>query len=181
MDWSPNYCLNCDKQTAEPHYCSQACRLADLEKSAFSAPVTPSLDYSSSSPYSTLSFSATATNRSNIQIQLPPAFNFAAYRQGSSAATYSPPSSPRSSATSSQQNYSTAKYYTSSHSPALHRSASEYPPRQRSLNTSTSRSSLSSIASTSTSGLSDQALSELQKYSNSFDHMRDYKRRVTLG
>jgi hypothetical protein len=180
MDWSPNYCLNCDKQTAEPHYCSQACRLADLEKSAFSAPVTPSLDYSSASPYNTLSFSVQAANRSNVQFQLPPAFNFAAYRQGSSSTAYSPPASPRSSA-SAQQIQSAAKYYTTQQAPTLQRSQTEYPTRQRSLNTSTSRSSLSSINSTSTAGLSDQALSELQKYSNSFDHMRDYKRRVTLG
>lgn len=173
MSWSPNYCLNCDKQTVEPHYCSQICRLEDLEKSALS--ISNNTHHSSS--YTSSTFSTTVPARS---IQLPPAFNFAAYRQGNLSTSYSPPSSPRSSATA-QQLQSAARYYTTPSAPSIYRSVSEYPSRKRSLNTSTSRSSLSSMASTSTNGLSDEAISELQKYSNAFDHMRDYKRRVTLS
>jgi len=30
--WSPDYCLSCDRQTDGSCYCSQACRLADMEK-----------------------------------------------------------------------------------------------------------------------------------------------------
>jgi hypothetical protein len=53
----------------------------------------------------------------------------------------------------------------------------------RTLNASSSRSSLSSVSSaqSNNSGISDQALSQLQGYANSFDHVRDWKRRVTLG
>ncbi|KAF2673263.1 hypothetical protein BT63DRAFT_437011 [Microthyrium microscopicum] len=178
MEWSPNYCLNCDKQTPEPHYCSQACRLADLEKSAFSAPVSPGYGYSASSNSSTLSFSV---SKSSKQFHLPPAFNFAAYRHGSSSRIESPPLSPRAGATLHHHSHS-ATQHNSSHRPApLYRATTDYSQR-RSLNPSTSRSSLSSISSSSTSGgLSDHALSQLQNYSNSFDHSRDWKRRTTLG
>jgi len=180
MEWSPNYCLNCDKQTPERHYCSQACRLADLEKSAFSsAPVSPGYAYSSSSTASTLSFSV---SKSNKQFQLPPAFNFAAYRHGSSSRIESPPLSPRNGATLHHHSHS-ATQNNPSHRPApLYRATTDYNHVRRSLNPSTSRSSLSSISSTSTAGgLSDHALSQLQNYSNSFDHSRDWKRRITLG
>jgi len=42
MDCFPDFCLACDKQTMEGFYCSQACRLADLEKAGSSAPTSPS-------------------------------------------------------------------------------------------------------------------------------------------
>lgn len=42
MDCFLDFCLACDKQTMEGLYCSQACRLADLEKAGSSAPPSPS-------------------------------------------------------------------------------------------------------------------------------------------
>lgn len=42
MDCFLDFCLACDKQTLEGLYCSQACRLADLEKAGSSGPASPS-------------------------------------------------------------------------------------------------------------------------------------------
>ncbi|KAG9520141.1 hypothetical protein E4T50_07044 [Aureobasidium sp. EXF-12298] len=52
MDCFHDFCLACDKQTSEGLYCSQACRLADLEKagsSTPSSPFTPAMEPSSQS------------------------------------------------------------------------------------------------------------------------------------
>jgi len=40
MDCFQDFCLACDKQCTEGSYCSQACRLAELEK-ASNAPTSP--------------------------------------------------------------------------------------------------------------------------------------------
>lgn len=72
MDWSHDYCLSCDKQTPEGAYCSQACRLADLEKAGASEPPSP-LNYARST-------SAATWPSSPGGFYLPPAVNFAAYR-----------------------------------------------------------------------------------------------------
>jgi hypothetical protein len=190
MEWSHSFCLFCDKQTVDA-YCSQTCKLADLEK--FSAP--ESHEYSMDSSEHNLPYTTSKHNKSHTQLQLPPPFNFSAYRQHGSRQE-SPPVSPRGY-TQANQSHQYHQYHqthpshqsrhstntTATHAPNwLHRSQSDYArPQPRSLNTSTSRSSLSSITSTSTAqGLSDQAMTQLQNYSNSFDHVRDWKRRITV-
>lgn len=67
LTWSLHYCLACDKQTQDEAYCSQSCRLADLENSSdWSGPSSPinalSSDHSKSSAF-----------------YLTPAINFSAY------------------------------------------------------------------------------------------------------
>jgi len=186
MECFHNYCLFCDKQVSSSEtYCSQRCRLGDMEQSDYIHTV---------SGYSKPSYTKPTT-----QLQLQPAFNFAAYRHSGSRIE-SPPVSPRGFSQMQQpyqipqhqyQMQSTHQYRRSTNTAGttqqvphyLYRSNSDYPRTQQhpSLNTSTSRSSLSSISSTSTAqGLAaDQAMTQLQNYSNSFDHTRDWKRRTT--
>ena len=167
MEWYHDFCLFCDKQTAAGAYCSQACRLADLERSGYSEPSSP-LNYHSSHRSSWQpSFSVSSSITS--QFQLPPALDFSAYR---SAAVQS--SSSRSVHTHQ------ATLSTSSSSSSTMSTVRSVPPKR--LNSSSSRSSLSSMASGSTAqGLTDADYSQLRDYSNSFDQVRTWKRRATSG
>jgi len=188
-DWSHDYCLYCDKQTMGGLYCSQACRLADVED-AESLPTTPSLtsatsdatwDYTFSS-WSPDAHSYSLSKEQTTNFKLPPRFDFDKYREATSKSTIeSPPQSPRNASSTTSYSRVTEKKTRPAYS---HRATtSSYEARNRSLNTSSSRSSLSSVLSTGSThqGLSEQAISQLQNYSNSFDHSRDWKRRVTLG
>jgi hypothetical protein len=179
-EWFHDYCLYCDKQTLGGLYCSQACRLADLEKPE-STPASPSSTTRDSDSTWRLTSSsrevASFSTRNSTRFELPPSFNFEKYR--ASSRLESPPLSPRSAG--SQQSQPSQKV---THPTTTQTSTSSYSQsRNRSLNTSSSRSSLSSVTSagSSTQGLSEHAISQLQDYSNSFDHTRDWKRRVTLG
>ncbi|KAF2471634.1 uncharacterized protein BDR25DRAFT_21921 [Lindgomyces ingoldianus] len=168
MEWSHDFCLSCDRQIAEGAYCSQACRLADLEKAGTNEPTTPS------------NLSSSASSSSSSQgFYLPPAVNFSALKTPSTSRGFDMgPSSPH-------QYYSTAygSYFASTASqPAAATATSTATARQsqqRSLTPSSSRSSLASAASQSTSGISLQAASQLNGYVRSFDPVRDMKRRFT--
>lgn len=167
MHWSPDFCLACDRQSSSGAYCSQACRLADIEK-AGSEPVSPT----SSAPPASWASSGLGTGSG---FYLPPAVNFAAYKpssMGHSSTTF------RSPATSTAQPcyFSNPNPKSQSTSPS-----SLTSPSKRSLTPSSSRTSLSSIQTTSTQEgqLSDQARSELRGYASSFDQVRDWKRRMT--
>lgn len=129
-EWSLDFCLVCDRQTLGGAYCSQPCRLAELDRSspADSEPSSPTAwGYETSSA---------------AGLHLTPAFDFAAYK---SAAT----------------------------------------PYYRSLTPSSSETSLSSLQSSTSSSrsspVSDQARNELRDYASSFDHVRDWKRRLTTS
>ncbi|KAF2004859.1 hypothetical protein P154DRAFT_425792 [Amniculicola lignicola CBS 123094] len=157
MEWSHEFCLSCDRQIAEGGtYCSQTCRLADLEK----AGTTPS---------SNLSSSASSTSSSTNGFYLPPAVNFSALKTSSTSRGFDMgPSSPH--------------YYSTAHgayfAPTAHSTtATAQPTQQRSLTPSSSRSSLQSAASQSTSGISAQAANQLNSYVRSFDQVRDMRRR----
>jgi hypothetical protein len=178
-DWSHDYCLYCEKQTLGGLYCSQACRLADLE-SPQSAPVSPGYSFGDSdSLWGFASSTNTFSSRQSAHFQLPPPFDFEKYRASTTSSIESPPLSPRSPRLSSTKNHS-MKLTRSV--PSQRVSSTQPQTKTRSLNTSSSRSSLSSVTSSgSATGLSEQAISQLQNYSNSFDHTRDWKRRVTLG
>ncbi|KAI5204001.1 hypothetical protein E4T42_04576 [Aureobasidium subglaciale] len=86
MDCFLDFCLACDKQTSEGLYCSQACRLADLEKagsSTPSSPFSPTMESTSRSYFPT----------SSTGFQLPEAFSF----KPASMSTFVESSSPRRS------------------------------------------------------------------------------------
>lgn len=173
LDWSPDFCLSCDRQSVSGGaYCSQSCRLADLERasggsSAASSPQT-----------SPTSWTAPASQGNGFY--LPPPLNFPAMsgRQSSSAS-----SSPRGSISSSS---TPSAGYPSAQQPTRnpYTSASYSQNGQTStLYSSPSRTSLSSMQSTSQqdSGyLSDKARNELRDYASSFDLVRDWKRRMTV-
>ena len=168
LDWSPDYCLSCDRQSVNGGaYCSQSCRLADLERASGGSSTA-------SSPQASPTSWTTPTPQGN-GFYLPPALNFPAMsgRQVSSAS-----SSPRGSISSTlpstvyqstRSGYTSASYLQSGQTSILH--------------SSPSRTSLSSMQSTSQqdSGyLSDKARNELRDYASSFDLVRDWKRRMTV-
>ena len=159
-DWSLDYCLGCDSQTAGEAYCSQACRLADLETSSCAS--------EPASPTSTHGIAWPPASRSPVTTGffIPPAFDFSAYRSKSSSvsATTRPGS-------------------TGSFSTLASSAASQPTSSSRVLTPSSSRSSLASVHSLSTQGefISSQARSELRDYTNSFDQVRDRRRRMTTS
>ena len=154
LTWSLDYCLACDKQTQGGTYCSQTCRLADLE--------TSSRTWSGSTLPTTYTPSSENTTRGS-GFYLSPAIDFASYK------TSNTPFSPAASQPSSPLN-SYFQGYTSTQAGA-----------SKTLTPSSSHSSLSSTQSSSSaaSPLSDQARTELLGYTNSFDHVRNWKRRQT--
>jgi hypothetical protein len=163
MEWSPDFCLSCDRQISDGAYCSQACRLADLEKAG-------TAEQASTARLSSSASSSSSSTSSNAGFHLPPAVNFAAFKAPSTSRGFDlAPASP--------QYYTAANgsYYTS---PAANTVAVSSRPQQRNLSPSSSRSSLSSSsASQSASGISVQAANQLSGYVRSFDQVRDIRRR----
>lgn len=164
MDWSPDYCLSCDRQISQSGhgaYCSQSCRLADLERA--------SCNSGSSSPQ-TAPVSSWQNSNTGAAFYLPPPYIFPAMsrRQSGSPAASPTPRSPLSS-TPPPTHYSTSPYANN---------------RTSQLYTSPSRTSLSSLHSYNghqePAILSDKVKSELRDYASSFDHVRDWKRRMTV-
>ena len=161
--WSPDYCLACDRQTSGGAYCSQACRLADLETASCgsepSSPTTPAL-----SPFWACTNPSTGSG-----FYLQPAFDFAAYRPS----TITPSQAAQREASAAQMPRFTTSFQTVT--PSIPFSSSN-----RVLTPSSSRTSLSSISSNASAAgyLSVQARTELRSYSNSFDVIRNWKRRM---
>jgi ECL1/2/3 zinc binding proteins len=174
MDWDHDTCLSCDTHIADGEkFCSQTCRLADLEQAGHSEQIAPSSLPANSPSWMSWQLPAQSTSSSRSQFQLAPAVNFSTYKTSS---IESPPASPRSAMAPRQQ--STSSYF------AQTSTSSYQQPTGRGLTTSPSRSSLSSVSSTSsssTSGISDHAANLLRAYSGAFDQDRNWKRRVTLG
>lgn len=157
MDWAYTACLSCDNQITEGEFCSQACRLADLEKGSSSEPNSPSSSASS------------RTSSRHSGLYLPPAVNFSSYRTSSKKPSSS--SSP-----------TTPHYTSSSSSPYFGQSAATSSTyyQTTSLTPSSSRSSLASMSyGQPNHGISPQAASYLRGYVSSFDQVRDLKRRAT--
>lgn len=157
MDCFLDFCLACDKQTIfGGAYCSQACRLADLDR-ARSPPQSPTSPMTSSSPFA----SSTPVGSTGSGFYLPPAVNFSNYK--------TPLVLQASSSSTSQQ---TSSFQ---HAP-LHTSTP-----QHTLTPSSSRSSLTfgliGLQSQASSGLSEQAKSELRDYVSAFDTSREWRRR----
>ena len=154
MECFNDFCLSCDSQIAENGvYCSQSCRLADLEKAGSTAQAP-----------SQLSSSASSSSSSNSGFYLAPAINFSAYKGASSSQV--PPSSPY-------------HYYPTANGSYFAPPTATRQSPQRSLTPSSSRSSLASQSSQTQSGISQQAATQLNSYMRSFDQTRDVKRRYT--
>lgn len=164
--WSPDVCVHCEQPisggTSGAYYCSQSCRLANIPSSNVSSKTnSPSGSSSSTRP------SKPYTRETALQLQ--PAIDFSSYRLASSSYN-----APRRSVYSQP-------LYSSSPFPGNSNSSRFAAPPPRVLTPSTSRSSLSSVSSNSSqcSGLSDRTRDELRSYSNSFDLIRNWKRRMT--
>lgn len=72
MDWSPEYCLACDRQTDGKAYCSEACRLAEYERAN-----STSGSEASSPAQSTTHTSWPKTTSANVtNFYLPSAYDF---------------------------------------------------------------------------------------------------------
>ncbi|KAI9678164.1 MAG: hypothetical protein M1817_006109 [Caeruleum heppii] len=170
MDWSPDYCLSCDCQTAGGAYCSQACRLADLESS--SAPTQAISPLRALTPGS----GSGTHGRSGFGFFLPPAIDFEAYIN-----RLTPPSASASSAGSRQLSGPGTGAPRAASSYGARPAMAAYP--KSGLTPSSSGSSLSSLQSTATKEggqVSDEARRQLRAYANAFDQVRDWKRRTTV-
>jgi len=155
MDWSPDFCLACDRQTDGNVYCSEGCRLAEYEQ-ASSAGSTAS---SPISPRGTVSWPATRSNGFFME----PAYNF------SKAQPYGTSISPRAST-----------FYQSATRP---KSSPANLNSRPVLTPSSSQSSLFSMQSSTSSEpsqLSDESRKALRAYASSFDQSR-YSRRQSAN
>jgi len=159
MDCFHDFCLACDKES-NGAYCSQTCRMADLERASPAA--TTSSMMPSQVAQSRLSLSSLSTT-SGSAYMLQPAYDFLD-RNGSHSA-------------GSQYQPQTSYFM---------RHPTEQPSREseRSLTPSTSRSSLSSTTSnastTPSSGMSQQSQHELTGYFHSFSRSKGPQRRSTM-
>jgi len=175
MDWDHDVCLSCDNQTHDGEkFCSQACRLADLERAGCSEPPTPACLPNNTPSWDSWQIPTTSTSRHHFQ--LAPPVNFSAYRANPNLE--SPPASPRTRMSTRPQSTSYFIQQTTS-------STTSSQPSGRGLTLSPSRTSLSSVSSSGSAasppGLSEQTLNQLRDYSGAFDTVRDWKRRVTFG
>lgn len=162
MDCFHDFCLACDRESTGGPYCSQACRLADLERATASPPCSPT------SP-STPSHTRWASQSSGFSsaFVLAPAYNF------QERSPYE--------AHSREQSRPQSSYFM--RSPAQ-KTYDEAAALQRCLTPSSSRTSLSSttsvISAGTTSGMTAQAKAELQDYFSSFAQAKAAKRRSSL-
>ena len=157
--WTLDYCLTCDRQTSEGAYCSQRCRLLDVASSSKTLPIP--------SPTREMSYS-NSTHSQPTGFHLPPAFDFSAYRTRV-------PSLPHAF------DISTQKLLPVSNSKPPVQTQAKTPSSPQVLTPSSSQTSLTSMKSLSSNGdgVSDRVQTELRSYTNSFDQVRDWKRRMT--
>jgi hypothetical protein len=156
MEWSPAFCLACDRQTDGKAYCSEVCRLAEYEV-ASNASSTAS---SPRSPRGPVSWPARQSSPRGFHFE--PAYNFSKAQPYGTTPTrathFYHPSRPQSS-------------------PVL----SSKPV----LTPSSSQSSLFSMQSSHSATaaepihLSDESRKALRAYASSFDHSRYSRRQST--
>jgi hypothetical protein len=156
MEWSPAFCLACDRQTDGNVYCSEACRLAEYEV----ASNTSSTASSPISPRGPVSWPARQSSRG---FHMEPAYNF------SNAQPYGTTPSPRSS------------YFYQPSRPQSSPTMRLKPV----LTPSSSQSSLFSMQSSRSATspepnhLSDESRKALRAYASSFDQSRYTRRQST--
>jgi hypothetical protein len=157
MDWSPAFCLACDRQTDGNVYCSEACRLAEYE-------VASNAGSTASSPTSSRAPASWPTKKPSNGFYMEPAYNF------SNAQPYgTTPSSRASHFYQGSRPQSSPVTYSSK--PVLTPSSS-----QSSL---FSMQSSHSTASTEPIQLSDESRRALRAYASSFDQSRYSRRQST--
>ena len=151
MDWSPNFCLACDRQTEGNVYCSEVCRLAEYEQASSNAGSTASSPISPRAPVSW------PTTRPTNGFYMEPAYNF------SKAQPYGTSSRSASRPQQSSPTYASKTILTPSSS-------------QSSL--FSMQSTTSSIAA-EPAHLSDESRRALRAYASSFDQSRYSRRQST--
>jgi hypothetical protein len=160
--WDHQFCLGCDKQVHvdSDAYCSESCRLADLERPSF-----PASSSQASSPGLAPSSWSSSPSRpsSHTKFYLSPAYDFSnAQPYGTTPAT----------STSFLDAFAAGR---------SERASSPCRAHGRQLSPSSSHSSLCSMQSTSStteaSQLSDKARKELRAYAVSFEQVRLQRRR----
>lgn len=144
-----DFCLVCDQQTFGGAYCSQACRLAELDQL--------SSDHGPSSPTASNAGKGVTENMPLNSAMDPTTHRYSAAGFGQPMAT--PISRGHSNLLSD---------VTPSSSRVLCLSSSQ-----------TSLSSLQSASSSQPLALSDRVRDELRDYASCFDQVRDWKRRLT--
>lgn len=173
-NWSLDYCLACDRQTSGGAYCSQVCRLGDLETSSCASSESASPTSAGQS-----SFWASSMSPSKSGFYLQPAIDFGLYRSNHPLSSPDPRRSKPEYGTS----YFSTTFQTQTPPVPLPAPTTTTTTTKQTLTTSSSQSSFASMQSkTSTtsrnSGLSTQAKTELRNYANSFDLLRVWKRRM---
>jgi len=155
MDCFPDYCLACDRQIIDGLYCSQTCRLTDLER-AGSTPTSPS----ASQPFSLASASLLSAFNNISVLNLNSTIN------------------------TTQRTISTVSLNSTLHNnqrrPTLYHTYSAPPTPSHVLSSSSSRSSLSSSSQSgarsrpTSDGISQEAKDELKNY---YDAIESRQRR----
>lgn len=159
MDCFGDFCLACDQQTNGSPFCSQACRLAELDHSLSSSePASPVFEREGVSQRS--------SGLAGKGFHLPPAIDFLSYRRDRNS-------------NRSQSTHNT----TSTTEPRRAKVASTATTLSRpsNLTPSSSQTSLSSLHTdpASPGGISEQAWNELRDYASNFDQVRTLKRRMS--
>ncbi|KAL2000757.1 hypothetical protein VTN02DRAFT_2659 [Thermoascus thermophilus] len=151
IEWSLDFCLVCDRQTFGGAYCSQACRLAELDQL--------SSEHGRSSPTASNAGKGVTENMPVNSAMDPTTHRYSAAGFGQ------PMAAPIS------RGYShLLSDVTPSSSRVLCPSSSQ-----------TSLSSLQSASSSQPLALSDRVRDELRDYASCFDQVRDWKRRLTTS
>lgn len=151
MEWSLDFCLACDKQTDGHVYCSEACRLAEYEKSSSTAGSPASSPVVPRGPVSW------PTARSHHGFYMEPAYNF------SKAQPYG--------TTPTRSDVSTVLRFPPS---PVARTVLTPSSSQSSL---FSMQSASSTTAAEPAQLSDESRKALRAYASSFDQSRRSRRR----
>jgi len=84
MDFFGDFCLSCDRQTNGSAFCSQACRLAELDHYTTTSSLSSSLSPPSPILDGALPVAPRTSRTASSAFYLPPAFDFSIYRVPSS-------------------------------------------------------------------------------------------------
>lgn len=190
MGWFPDFCLACDRQTNGGTYCSQACRLTDLERGSASSEPTSPVQPVRLAPWSSSSPDPSPSSASPMGFYLPPPVDFAAFRHPRSSRhpCAAPVQSPPTAAYPMPEPFAWHALDTSSSSSSSartdrprHPAPSRTDPADARMTPSSSQTSLASLRSTTSSvdesQLSDKVRTALRDYARSFDRTRDLKQR----
>ncbi len=148
--WEPEFCLYCDKQTDGTVYCSESCRLRDIESSSTSLNTTPGSPGLASPSFQW------SVPRNQTKFYLPPAYDFTNPQPYGSTPLPQSHVSQRSGSSSSSGAGLTPS---SSHSSLC------------------SLGSISSTGSENSPQISDKTKKHLRAYASSFEHARTQTRR----